>query len=360
MTVPTVNINTIQASSTASRSKMRDVLLDAGGHVYTFFLNRRIYRPGVEKAIELKALPLLPLILATSVILYHKGMQAQKAKPGGSRRMLLESGLSYAVVEGTRGVYPLWGLGLAAYRAGRKKTALEALQVGVNTAVTLVMGYLGLLMFKGMTNASLEFENNLFSRHLKHEGIQGWMQRLSQHPDTEVQKLGNTLLELHKGLQAQNRLYQKGMKPHWKEMQPLLKQVAELKTEAQSQLSTVSDALIRPKGLTTPKLYMALKELLSESQRGYIKISRVLNPLCGYVLVGLMAGSGLAAYLNKQLANRYPQLKKFKTQPVFSEDISLLPSPGTAKSFLAPSGGNHGGLSGPSLFIPSISDKPMH
>src|SRR5690606_29298042 len=143
------------------------MLQNTGGVVQRAITSQRA---SSGKAIELSFRPLIPLILAGSALMYNQGQEMQK--PGGGERnawltLLAESSLGTFILEKTSGVYPLLGIGLGAYRAGQQPNALTQIQAVVKTAIHLAMGYVGVNVFKGMSEMERQMDDLSLYRVLR-------------------------------------------------------------------------------------------------------------------------------------------------------------------------------------------------
>jgi hypothetical protein len=349
---------TQQASGLSLGSGIRG----GAGVIYKSLVSRSASRAGAEKALELRLLPLLPFIITASALLYHKGAESVRGTPSQHSigRMMLESGLGYWVVENTKGVYPLWGAALSAYRAGQKPNALEKLKAVVSTATTLGMGYLGVHLFAGLSEGALQIEDREIAYYLNKPEFKTWSQKLLQEPpESAAHELGKSLEALRAKLAEQESLFAKGARPDWKMMKPMKADVANLKSELFARMQQADESVFAHAGQDFKKLFAGFRGTMITSQEAYVKLTRAMNPLFGYIIVGLMGGAVAARYLNTKLEERFPDLKKMKFRDLFSDNVTLMPQ--TSHNVYRPSAysANPPILPGPYMVWPGASREIM-
>jgi hypothetical protein len=297
---------------------------------------------------------LLPSILIGSLFLYQKGMQT--AQPNSkdqipARRLLVESGLGYLMATLAPGIVPfLYGLGLTSYRAGQQNNTLDKLHAAVNTAGTLGLGYLGVLLFSGLSDAQRRVENQAISAAWKNPALQAWKTALSQHPDPSVQEFSRTLQALDHKLQAQEQFLKEKTPSSKEKLKVLQEELAELKANAVAQLQSLDDSLIRPTDEASLKAASRFRQALVKSQYLSTKFARATNPLAGYLIMGLMLGPKVAKDVNSFLDKRFPQLRHQNILARgFSQENTLIPRefsfgpilPAATGSSAKPAGAGH-------------------
>lgn len=316
---------------------VKEATRTAGQSLYRVFL-RGNAPAASNKAVELSFRPLLPLILAGSGLLYNQGRENTSKHGGDSNawlKMLMESGLAYAVLTTTRGVYPLFGLALAAYRSGQKPNALEQIKATVNTAVTLFMGYLGVNFFKGISEADTRFDNEMIYKTLKPKGktetlngdrlkVNHWIENLKKHDHDEVRGLGQVLSELGDKLQ-ENVDQVVNLKneaipdkaPIHEALERIQNELTELKTKVSNQFGQIEKEAMQTAAQDSGKAVHNLMSNIRYAQSGFIKATRTMNPVFGYIITGLILGTPIAAGINHLIEKRYPSLKQKKITKSF-------------------------------------------
>ncbi len=288
------------------------------------------------KAIELNFRPLIPLILAGSGLIYNQGRENNKkdGDPTTWLKVLAESGAAYTVLANTSGVYPLAGIALAAYRAGKEPNALEQVKACVNTVVTMSMGYLGVKVFKTMSNADVALDNEMLLKALNpgehptgdRQIVQSWLQKLTGHSDPKLKTLGGILSDLGNTLEENGRnldlLKSEGKTDAVLEAsQRITERLSTLKTQVAETFGQLEKpALEQLENESSRKIIKNLMSSVNYSQSAFIKGIRAMNPIFGYILSGLMLGTPIAFGINSWLDRRYPQLKEKKLNK------SILPS----------------------------------
>lgn len=284
--------------------------------------------PATTKAIEISFRPLLPLILAGAGLLYNQGRETAKGREGEHQawlRILAESTLAYAVLANTSGLYPLAGIALACYRAGQQNNRLDAIKAYVNTAITMTMGYAGVKLFKLMANADAGIDNEMILNALKPQDgklggdshkVQGWLNQLVGHEDESVRTLGRNLQDLSDEL-GKNVDNIKASKKHGnspavlEEAERIGERLKQLKTEATENFAKVKKQALQPlESESQRKMATNLMSHIEYSQSGLVKGLRAMNPIFGYIIAGLMVGTPVAAFVNRQIEKRKPELRQ--------------------------------------------------
>lgn len=321
---------------------------------------RNLLKVGADKAIELRLGPLLPLLLTASALLYHQGEISKKPDPHPLKpgRMLLESGIGAWVIENTRGIYPVWGMAMAAWRAGEQKNVLDKLKTLTTTATSMALGFVGVHLFSGLSEASLEIEERDIAKRLNSPEIRYWQDKLRQHPpDSPTHLLSQHVDHLREQLNQQvSLLDRKQARPTWQALKPLKAEIAEQKARVHAHLSPLDDTLIRHNSRHLQNTVRQFRQAISGSQELTTKLARSMNPVFGYTLVGLMLGSLLSKQLHALLEARFPDLKQRKLSDLFSKQSSLMPpqKPPSPYGLATPH------LPGPHLIWPGASQEIMH
>ncbi|WP_373533578.1 hypothetical protein [Vampirovibrio sp.] len=292
--------------------------------------------PATAKAIELSFRPLLPLILAGSGLLYNQGREKMKG-PGEENnawlRVLGESSVAYLVLANTSGLYPLFGIALAAYRAGKEQNGLGQVKALVNTAVTLSMGYAGVNLFKMMAKVDGRIDDEMLLKAMSakdkptkdQELIQSWLKKLSAHDDENVRGLGNSLKalggELQKNANNLNSAKQGKTDAVMEASQAITARLKNLKSEVFERFTQIEKPALQVlEGDANRRIAKNLMSNIRYSQSGFVKGLRMINPALGYIIAGLMAGTPLAGLINRSIESRYPGLQDKKLNK------SILPS----------------------------------
>lgn len=335
------------------------MIRQSGRSIYKGLLGRPFSSVGAEKVLELKLAPIILAVVTGAALLYNQGAESQKgnSNSGFWKRVLLESGLGYFIVDNTKGIYTLWGLGLGAYRAGQKPNLLEKAQAVATTFTTMALGYLGIHLGASFSEAANELEEREMLKALNHEQMERWITRLEGEADEGAKALGAALRKYKNKLLEQDALFKAGAAIDWKAMRPLRHEIAALKSEVFQGLSTVDGAIANPRGPLVQKAFKTFAEALNSSQEAYIKLVRSLNPLFGYVILGLLVGTPVANYISRQIAQRFPQWKNMTFKDLFG--VSALPE-ASASHGGGHGGGGHGGGGMPTLIMPGIGNGTLH
>lgn len=293
--------------------------------------------PATSKAIEISFRPLMPLIVAGSGLLYNQGRESLKGSGQESNawlRVLGESSLAYLVLANTTGLYPLLGIALAAYRAGKEETGLGQIKALVNTATTLTLGYAGVKLFKLMAKVDGRIDNEILYKSLgrreestaERQVIQDWLEKLTSHEDENLRGFGTTLKdlaqELDKNVDVLARLKSEGRTDAvLQDSRGVQEQLKRLKGQAYQQFAQLEQDALKPlQGETNRRIAKNLMSNIQYSQSGFVKGLRAVNPVLGYVISGLMIGAPVAALINRVIEKRHPELKQKQLKK------SILPS----------------------------------
>lgn len=353
----------------AAGFSLKGAIRNSGRVFYKNALGRRLSQAGAEKAIELRIGPLVPMIATAAALLYHQGMQetSPHGDPGSWKRMLAESALGTLVIENTKGIYPIWGGLLSAYRAGQKQKALDKIHAVVNTVTTLITGFMGVHLFAGFSEMANEIEDKDIHRYLDRPGMKGWANHLAASPDAEVSGLGQALNTLRQRIAVHHAMIGQGSHSDWDGMKAVSSEISELKAEVASKFATLEEKAVKPLGFEKAKVYEAFREALAGSQDSYIRLVRSMNPFFGYIIVGLMAGTAIASFANKKidayLKQRFPNIDKMKFRQLFDKDVTLMPpQPAAAHGASGGhgAGGGHDYITSPTLCWPEIGYNGGH
>lgn len=289
----------------------------------------------------LKFSPLVPSIIVGSAFLHQKGMQAAQPNRNDTippRRLLVESFLGYFMAAFSPGIVPfLYGLGLTSYRAGKQDNALDKLHSVVNTATTLTLGYLGVLLFSGLSDAQRQAENKAIESAWNNPELASWRQKLASHPEPAAQELSLTLKSLALKLNEYDQAFQNKKATSSEALQLLKEEVDELKASAADRLQALDEALIQPKEEAVKAVFLRFRKALAKSQYLTHHFARLTNPLMGYVILGLLLGTGTARDINRFLDRRFPQLRQKKILTRMpSQENTLIPREFSFRPILPP------------------------
>jgi hypothetical protein len=320
-----------------------------------------------NKIVALSLKPLIPMIIAGSALVYNQGHESTKpggGEPGAWMRILAESGLAYAVLENTSGIYPLFGIGLAAYRAGKQSNAMDQVKAVINTAMTLFMGSVGVTFFKGMSNMAAQMDDHRIFRLLHDQNaaggaqgthIQDWMAHLGDEAENHHwnQESRQAFGGLHDTLQQlRDRLRQRypewlpqadrrpPLHPDSQEFRDVSEHILKLKEDAAEHFAALGEDAFGRLGRDTQQAAKHLMSAIDHSQSTWTRMVRGMNPIFGYIIMGLMVGAPLAKWINSGIGRRRPDLQQKQFQQVlFPQENRLLGGP-------AGHGGGHGSQAG--------------
>ncbi len=269
------------------------------------------YRISVQPDIGVPVIHMLPLITTLAVLLYSQGEQKNIKAHGGVdnqawQRVLLESGLGHWLADNIGGAYRLLFVVLGAFRAGKEESTLGKIHALVNTATTLMLGWIGVNLFAGMAAASLAFEEQQMFSHLQDKKLKTWINRelQEQHPE-----LTDSLNQLRQQLTEKMAIKDSKKRPDAAREKAL----SSLKTLIVAQWDTLGKHLPRPDESASHHEWKQLQSWLRFSDSSFTRFRRYINPMCGYILTGLLLGAPLARWLNARLDTildqRAPTLK---------------------------------------------------
>lgn len=327
------------SSYNTAATGLKGALHRAGG-MFQRAITTTGYGSTSAKAIEINFRPLLPLIATTSALIYHQGQQT--AQPDGGEknawaRILAEGGLGCLVLNHTAGIYPLFGICLAAYRAGYQTNAMDKIKVTVSTAVNLLMGYVGVNIFRGMSQMDQELDDQIIQRIINDHDALGrkrtdtnvskWLEQLKEH-SPESQVLGTLFENLKQHL---NKLYppvrhdQKPQKVSPEVQQELFENVFNAKTQIAEKFGQLGEHTLQGLNEEGTRAVKKMMNAIHYSQNGFTGLSRAMNPVFGYILMGLILGNPIANWINSSIDKKNPRLKEKKfNAPLFSQSNRVI------------------------------------
>ena len=314
-----------------------------------------------SKAVQIQLGQLFLPLIAGCALLYTQGREAVKAKGGDPKhwlKILTEGTLGYLLIDHTKGLFPLYGLSLGAYRAGKQPDKLSQAQELVKTAIVTAMGYAGVQIGTAWSEAADKIDENELRKLLnQHPKLEQSIPRTTPHyqtgktggekppqalADEAMAGVKTALSTLRKSLNDLQAL--KGKTPE------AIKQLNEDAAKARNDLLTHFDTLHGYDGGSDNSLVKPLEKLLGRhfsarsqmprvlaghldlvslavrnTQEGYIHIARRLNPIFGYIIAGSLVGIPLAKRANAWLEKRFPAWKG-QPGPQFFSDSSANPA----------------------------------
>jgi hypothetical protein len=281
-----------------------------------------------QSAVAINLWPMLPLLLAGGAMIYNQGHQSKDFRGGDAnawKRVSTEAVIGHWLVENTIGVYPLMGIALSAFRAGKAPTLPEKLHAISSTAITLGMGWLGVQTFSNFSKSAREIDDQKILNGLNQDALKSQIRSLVHHSDPQQQALGKTLQQLQEKLTRKSKL----PKNNWEARKQLRQDASHLKADIVSLSEQQAERL--QKTLKTPghAHFQKLLQRIEASDSGFTKFLRYTNPLCGYIIMGLLLGAPAARWVNGKLdaylATRYPKFteRKFNQSSPSSENAIL-------------------------------------
>lgn len=337
-------------SSTISRNSLPNRILHriGGGFQRAFdggftraFLTGPRGSASMERAIELRLTPLLPLALAISAILWQQGSELTKG--GGDRKawqkLLLQSGLGALLLEHTRSVYPVWGMGVGAFQAGKAPNTLEKAHSLASTAFSILCGWAGFHLMKGFSMEGQQKENQQIRETLEESKIKSWIAHLKR-PGTVPggQELAQRLEFMQRMLQEEQEMVKNQVNPMHREIKLLRKDLMTLKTETLERILAVereieegrmawSRFLPDSADKNVQKLYNTLRNTMRDSTNGFVRFTRAITPVAGFILGGMLLGGIAADRFNDFLTRRFPHWSKTnKLGDMFYDHAALIPN----------------------------------
>jgi|GEM_PF-2995469 len=359
-----------------SQNMLTDRIATVGRAAYGRLNPREL---SARAAVSVPMTPLLPLIIAGSAMLYHQGNEATKPNGGDKNawwHMVVEAGLSSWILKYTTGIYPLFGLGLAAYRSGQKHTAHEKIQAMVNTGVGMLMGWAGVHLFESFAEAGRANDDHIIHNALLGKGknearFKEWMdnhlEKLAQS-DEKAKSLKESLVDLRKALTEKKALYSKtGQyqgRPDWEVVEPLSEKLLNLKSQVTERVAEIGNQLFTGLDREHKSIVNAALGKIEESQSSFSRLNRAMNPIYGYIIVGLMLGAPIARWISSKIGDSRPQLKSWKPpNTLFAQEHRIITKDtyGFASSHGPGHGASHYMSGAPTISWPGvIGDKHSH
>jgi hypothetical protein len=320
--------------------QFKNVLHDVGGSLYRGLVVGPRSSARSIKAFEVPLVPLLPLALAISSLVYQQGVEAIKPEgdPKAWQKLLLQTGIGSLLLEHTKNVFPLWGLGITAYHAGRAPTMMEKLHSLVTTVLTLGFGYSGYHLTKGFSLEAQQGENREILEFLDNAQLKPWIAGLKKnYAVSGSYSLAQRLESLEKMLREEQRLVTvEKLNPLDEQLKTMRQQLQDLKLDVLEHLHTIEAGMkegrmsaaekFLPRSKPARLLYDGLCQALRDSTSWAARLTRVLNPAAGFILGGLLLGGMAAKSVNLWLDRRYPNLKRQRPADIFYNHATLLPS----------------------------------
>lgn len=331
------------SASPGGFNRLRQKLRGSAVGVSRNILGRSVSAAKRDRAFSIELKPLVFLILAAGALLYQHAEERSKGPVGDPKRSIrdvAEGFATYALVNLSKGVYPLYGMLRTLFAAGERPSALEKIQASIQMASMLMLGYAGVWLGNVFNEGARQVEEAGVLDCLNKEGVQEWIAShrapvaVAPENRTPVQQAAEKLQALKIQLELMNRQVAD------KASDSAMKQSRKVLTEIQSSLvalmknPVVADVLPKDNGMAK------LQHALSMSEQGYVKLVRFLNPVFSHVIFTVILGLPLIAFINNRLAKKYPQLQG---KPV----NWLQPVPPAVKQ-------NHAGGDTPSLYIPHV------
>jgi hypothetical protein len=333
-------------SSTISRMSLPNRILHRiGGGFQRAFIAGPYGSARMEKAIEVRLTPLLPLALAISAILWQQG--AELVKPGGDRKawqkLLLQSGVGALLLEHTRSIYPVWGMGVGAFEAGKAPNTLEKAHSLATTAFSVLFGWGGYHrggyhLMKGFSMEAQQQENQDIRKSLESDRIKKWIAHLKTGAVPGGQDLAQRLEWLGNVLKEEKTMVEQEMNPMDREIKAVRKELMALKTDALERILNI-EREIEEKRMTwtrflpdhgdknVEKLYNSLRNTMRDSTNGFVRFTRAINPVAGFILGGMMLGGIAAGYFNDYLTRRFPHWRQSnRLADIFYDHAALIPN----------------------------------
>jgi hypothetical protein len=347
----------VSAPVSGNSFQFKNVLHDVGGSLYRGLVVGPRSSARSIKAFEVPLVPLLPLALAISSLVYQQGVEA--IKPGGDpkawQKLLLQTGIGSLLLEHTKNVFPLWGLGITAYHAGRAPTMMEKLHSLVTTVLTLGFGYSGYHLTKGFSLEAQQGENREILELLGNAQLKPWIAGLKKNYSVSGSySLAQRLEALEKMLREEQRLVTvEKLNPLDEQMKTMRQQLQDLKLDVLEHLHAIETGMqesrmvaaekFLPRSKSARLLYDGLGQALRDSTSWAARLTRVLNPAAGFILGGLLLGGMAAKSVNLWLDQRYPNLKRQRPADIFYNHATLLPGSHSrpSVSYLPPAGGQN-------------------
>jgi len=339
-----------------NRQSFPDKFTQVGRAMYGSLNARQL---NARAAVSVPLVPMLPLIVAGGAMLYHQGNEATKPNGGDKNawlNILLESAIGTWVLKNTTGLYPLFGLGLAAYRSGQKHTAQEKVQAMVNTGICMLLGWAGVHLFESFAEAGRANDDHIIKNALKGEGkheakFKKWVDTHLTNLATsneDAKGLKDALAELGTTYKDQDALYAKtgkyGGKPEWEVLEPFRNKIMELKSNIAERVEKIGAELFSTVEYENKSAVRAALAKIEDSQSSFTRFNRAMNPIYGYIITGLVIGTPLAKWISSKIGEKRPDLKTKQFH------ANVFPHENRIINYTVGSGG-HGGGHGANHFM---------
>ncbi len=283
-----------------------------------------------DKFVQVSLKPLMPVILATSILGYNEGRskslaEAQNTEAHSSwQSIVAESTLGYLILKHTSGIYPLLGLGLSVGRASRQDNALDQLKAVISTVIPMGMGFVGANL---MDPDVLDKMDNLKLKALltgqgdkaKELHLLEWLNALMEHPTdhlpegeaSPVHAMGEQFMALRDKLLIElPQLEAAKDKASIEKLKGFPEQLSELKASLAQHIGTVGEGAIEHAHADVRPIVQQLMERLANNQSTMTRFTRFVNPICCFMASAFLIGAPLANWINRKLEHRHPDLKK--------------------------------------------------
>ncbi len=276
-----------------------------------------------EESVHIPMAPMIPAILAGGAILYNQGVQNNHPGQGGDtnawKRIMLEAAAGHWLAQSTSGAYPLLGVALAAYRGGTAPTKPEAVHEIVNTLTTLGLGWMGVLGFSFLGEARHTLDEQKALYHLQNQP--DLLNRLKANAHPLNQDLGKTLETLQTTIQTKHAEPAR----HWKNRQRLHAEANQLRTAVMRTVEALGEQLHTPKDSQAQSHFKKLIIQIGRQENSFNKFLHFINPMCGYILFGLMLGPGVSHWLNRRLDSiLQPRMNNYQSKGI-APHVAMFP-----------------------------------
>lgn len=310
---------------------MRNGLRGLGRTMSRSYLSRMPIRD--EKAVELHLGKIGLLVAAGGALIYQHANEW--VKTGGDRTQWLkniaEAVGSFFVVTETSGVYPTIAIGRALWGAGKQPDALSKIQEIVRVGVLMTLGYIGIHLGTGFSEAMSELDEMRVRTYLDSPSVKEWLAQAKASGEPDAKKLAEVLekVDSHLKYLHENRLRGKlkvsdmdagiqkvhqaveelveknGLKEEEKVIKKLRAGISDLSQEALDLIYKPDIKHLLPREGTAAKLVQVIKK----SEQGYVKVIKALNPIFSHIIFAGLIGLPLVKFLNDRIAERFPNLK---------------------------------------------------
>lgn len=331
-----------------------------------------------DKFVQVSLKPLVPLILATSALVYHEGQQKKIAEEGNTEAksswqgVVTESTLGYLLLKYTSGVYPLLGFGLAVARASKEDNALDQFKAVINTVMTMGMGFLGANIMD--PDLMAQMENGKIKKLLEcgadkaqQAHLKTWIKDLTESkietPEDEnhLKAMGEHLADLKKKLLDELPDLEKSKdRGAAEKLKKVHEEISELKSSLAERISAAGEKALEKAPSEMEHLAQGLLERLADSQSAMTKMTRVVNPICCFMASAFLLGTPISNWINRKLEHRHPELKKKAMKQVLFPDSQRVLKPAGDSGALKANDGHEYRNPGPSISCPDVANgRPM-